>query len=83
VSLTRHIFRRQEKRYKNMTTNPSRFDPRELCSRKLWQLVNTAEDQAKVNEQELQQAIAELSTRRHYLTELQQTGKLGEDKAGA
>jgi len=62
-----------------MTTNPSRFDPRELCSRKLWQLVNTAEEQAKVDAQELQQAIAELATRRHYLTELQQTGKLAED----
>jgi hypothetical protein len=65
-----------------MIMNTTRFDPKELCSRKLWQLVNTSEERAKVSEQELKQAIAELATRRHYLDKLQQAGKLAEDNAG-
>ena len=59
-----------------MNTTRNRFDARELCSRKLWQLV-TSEPEASVNEIQLQQAIAELTTRRHYLAELSRMGKLG------
>ena len=54
-----------------------RFNPQELCSRKLWQLVNTCSDKAVVNEindHELSEAIAELAKRRHYLEQLQQIG---------
>lgn len=66
-----------------MTMNTTSFNPRELCSRKLWQLVSMTEDKAKVSEQELQQAVTELATRRHYLAQLQQIGKLAGDTAGA
>lgn len=60
-----------------MTTTRNRFDPSTLCSRKLWQLVSSeAEAEASVNEIQLQQAIAELTTRRHYLAELSRMGKL-------
>ena len=55
----------------------ARFDARELCSRKLWQLVNTPTSK-KVSDDELAEAINELATRRHYLAQLQETGKLGE-----
>ena len=58
-----------------MTTDTMRFDASELCSRKLWQLVNT-EDSQQMSESELQQAIAELTSRRHYLAELARLGKL-------
>lgn len=67
-----------------MMMNTTQFNPRELSSRKLWQLVNTAHEQAlEVSEQELRQAVAELAARRHYLAELQQLGELEERKAGA
>jgi hypothetical protein len=54
----------------------TRINASELCSRKLWQLVNaqTGED---ISDTELSEAIAELSRRRHYLQELQEMGKLG------
>lgn len=55
--------------------NAIRFNPRELCSRKLWQLVSTETDQ-QVSERELREAVAELAKRRHYLEQLQQIGKL-------
>ena len=51
------------------------FDARELCSRKLWQLVNTPTPQ-EISENELKEAIAELASRRHYMEELQRIGKL-------
>ncbi|PLW70303.1 hypothetical protein [Pseudohalioglobus lutimaris] len=51
------------------------FNPSELCSRKLWQLVND-EDREGVDRYQLQQAIEELASRRHYLAELTRTGKL-------
>ena len=57
------------------------FDPRELCSRKLWQLVNTRTD-GNMSEAALHQAIAELATRRHYLAELEKIGKLGQISRG-
>ena len=59
----------------------ARFNARELCSRKLWQLVNTPTS-AKVSDDELAEAITELATRRHYLAQLQETGKLGEHNQG-
>ena len=58
--------------------NTIKFDPSELCSRKLWQLVN-AETDERVGERELKEAIAELATRRHYLEQLHQIGAI-EDK---
>lgn len=62
-----------------MNMNTLTFNAQELCSRKLWQMVNTAVDQ-DVSANELQEAIAELAARRHYLAQLQQTGKLdGQD----
>jgi hypothetical protein len=62
--------------------NTSRFNPRELCSRKLWQLVST-ETQEQVNERELREAIAELASRRHYLEQLQRIGAIEEKRPGA
>jgi hypothetical protein len=58
-----------------MTTN--RFKAQELCSRKLWELVNTPGQQQEINEAELREAIHELAERRHYLAELTETGILG------
>ncbi len=60
-----------------MTIQTQQFDARELCSRKLWQLVNTRTDGA-VSDTEVKQAVAELAARRHYLEELKQLGKLGQ-----
>ena len=51
------------------------FNPRELCSRKLWQLVNASTSQ-DISEAELHEAVAELANRRHYLAELKKLGKL-------
>ena len=56
----------------NQTTTT--FDPSELCSRKLWELVSGRDRRG--NEQELQQAVRELAARRSYLQELQNLGKL-------
>tara|TARA_R110002110_G_scaffold91264_2_gene237491 strand:+ start:110928 stop:111119 length:192 start_codon:yes stop_codon:yes gene_type:complete len=55
--------------------NTTEFKPQELCSRKLWQLVTTREQQ-EFNERELREAIAELAARRRYLAELRKMGKL-------
>ena len=55
------------------------FNPSELCSRKLWQLVS-GEREEGVDQQQLQQAINELASRRHYLAELARTGKLQDTK---
>jgi hypothetical protein len=60
----------------NMTTQTSGFNASELCSRKLWQLVS-ADDRRAISAAELREAVAELASRRHYLAELQQMGKLG------
>lgn len=62
--------------------NDVKFDPRELCSRKLWQLVST-ESEEQVGEKELRQAVAELAARRHYLEQLQQMGVLENGLKGA
>ncbi len=46
------------------------FDPSELCSRKLWQLVSE-DKQSGCNKDELRKAINELAERRLDLQELQ------------
>ena len=56
-----------------MTQQPT-IKAKELCSRKLWQIVS-AED-AGHHPDLLQAALRELEVRRHYLTELVQLGKL-------
>jgi hypothetical protein len=61
--------------------NTLKFDPRELCSRKLWQLVSTETDE-QVSERELREAIAELANRRHYLEQLQQIGAIQGNRSG-
>ncbi|MDH3993295.1 MAG: hypothetical protein OEV47_10295 [Gammaproteobacteria bacterium] len=55
--------------------NTRTFNASELCSRKLWQLVNNAAE-TQVDDDALAQAISELATRRRYLEELQEIGKL-------
>lgn len=55
----------------------------ELCSRKLWQLVSAPSRQQQADETALQEAIAELSIRRHYLAQLQESGILGDQNADA
>lgn len=64
-----------------MDMNTTHFDASEFCSRKLWQMINKAPDR-KVTELELREAINELATRRHYLAELREIGKLGECSPG-
>ena len=54
-----------------------KFNAEELCSRKLWQLLNTETDK-NINDNELSEVIAELAKRRHYLEELQEIGKLSQ-----
>mgnify|MGYP001828933024 CR=1 FL=1 len=62
--------------------NTVKFDPTQLCSRKLWQLVNTETDE-KVSARELREAIAELASRRQNLEKLQQFGILEQANKGA
>ncbi len=56
-----------------MTVETLRFNASELCSRKLWQLINADNH---ISTSQLEEAISELATRRHYLAELAQMGKL-------
>lgn len=58
------------------------FNAQELCSRKLWQMVNTTSDQ-QVGAEELREAVAELASRRHYLVELRESGILETQTPGA
>ncbi len=51
------------------------FDPRELCSRKLWELVSLRTPE-QITESQKREAISELATRRDYLSELERLGKL-------
>lgn len=62
-----------------MTLATKQFNARELCSRKLWQLVSEEDTQA-ISSRELEQAVKELASRRHYLAELAQIGKLESDQ---
>jgi hypothetical protein len=52
-----------------------KFDPTQLCSRKLWELISTENDD-QVDERALKEAIQELASRRQNLEKLQQTGVL-------
>lgn len=70
----------RQKKQKEM--NSTAFNPQELCSRKLWQIVNTAAD-PEITETELREAVAELAQRRHYLEELAKIGKLEATRAGS
>jgi hypothetical protein len=54
-----------------------KFNAEELCSRKLWQLLNTETDK-NINDIELSEVIAELAKRRYYLEKLQESGKLSQ-----
>lgn len=62
--------------------NSKEFKASELCSRKLWQLVN-ARTPDTVAETQLQQAVQELTARRRYLAELARIGKLGNSTRNA
>ena len=59
-----------------------RFNARELCSRKLWQMVTTPTAK-EIDDDELAEAIDELATRRHYLSQLQEIGKLADKQQGS
>lgn len=59
----------------NTTTQTNTFNPQELCSRKLWDIVNI-DNVDSANKAQLEAAIAELEERRSYLTELKDLGKL-------
>ena len=65
-----------ETRYNTMNVETLRFNASELCSRKLWELVN-AEAASGMSRGQLEEAVAELATRRRYLAELQRIGMLG------
>lgn len=58
-----------------MTIQRNEFDASELCSRKLWQLVNEQRE-TDISDTQLAAAIEELTSRRHYLEELTRKGKL-------
>lgn len=68
--------RQKQNKKRDRLLNIKEFNASELCSRKLWQLVNERES-GTVAEAQLQQAVKELTTRRHYLAELARIGKLG------
>lgn len=57
--------------------NTVKINASELCSRKLWQLVNASAVE-RISETELTEVIEELGRRRQYLEELQELGKLGQ-----
>jgi hypothetical protein len=59
-----------------MTSGTNTFNPQELCSRKLWDMVNTGSVKSE-NKAQLDAAIAELEVRRRYLTEMQHIGITG------
>jgi hypothetical protein len=58
--------------------NMVKFNAQELCSRKLWQMVNATQENA-ISKMELEEAVAELARRQHYLEELQEIGKLEDE----
>lgn len=57
-----------------MNSNTETFNPAELCSRKLWQLV--AGSQNTLDAAAQQRALEELAQRRRYRAELERLGKL-------
>lgn len=56
-----------------MNTEHRNFNAQELCSRKLWEMV-TQQKPDETSAAELEAALQELASRRHYLTELQKAG---------
>ena len=70
-----HRKQRDKDKGNAMNTQTQNFDPRALCSRKLWQLV-AGLDSGELGENDVQLAISELTERRHYLAELTRIGKL-------
>ena len=74
-TLTRWQTGQNKKRESILET--TQFDASQLCSRKLWQLVNDKES-TPIQDAELQEAVNELTARRHYLAELARIGKLGD-----
>lgn len=56
---------------KQMTTQMNNFNPGELCSRKLWEIVNHKDPEADTPET-LEAALQELAQRRHYLQQLKE-----------
>jgi hypothetical protein len=61
-----------------MTSGTDTFNPQELCSRKLWDMVNT-DSREQENKAQLEAAVEELAERRSYLAELEHLGKLHSD----
>lgn len=62
-----------------MTVDRHTFNPQELCSRKLWQIVTDSETDSCA-ENDLRAAVKELASRRHYLAELAELGQLNKDQ---
>lgn len=59
--------------------NMEKFNPSELCSRKLWQIVTEASSADGVNagdNEALTEAVEELATRRHYMEKLLSSDRL-------
>lgn len=57
-----------------MTTDKHRgFDPSELCSRKLWDMIRERKE-GDGSPEALQAALKELAERRHYLNQLEDLG---------
>ncbi len=52
------------------------FNMHEFSSRKLWEMVSADSAEQDASPEELLAAVRELAHRRHYLTELEQIGKL-------
>ena len=67
----------QQNKKRDKILESNEFNASELCSRKLWQLVNEGDADSAANT-ELEQAVQELTARRHYLAELARMGKLGD-----
>lgn len=61
-----------------MTIDRHTFNPQELCSRKLWQIISDSET-GSCAESDLRAAVQELASRRHYLAELAELGQLSKD----
>ncbi|MEH6570409.1 MAG: hypothetical protein V7709_15110 [Halioglobus sp.] len=61
-----------------MTPDTNNFNPQELCSRKLMELISAGNSNAE-NKAQLQAAIAELEERRGHLAKLQHT-TMGSDQ---
>ena len=53
-------------------SNLHNFDATELCSKKLWEMVS--DEHNRSSQSELRAALAELTDRRHYLSELEHMG---------